>query len=123
MRAAGKSAHALVNPYFGKTAEEEIKSKVVMAEKTTGRKKNSKKSVKPPIPIDTAVSQPSASAILTGGEADNTATTDRYPGIEEEIRQRAYELYEARGRQEGFQEEDWIRAETEILAKYRGKSA
>jgi hypothetical protein len=39
--------------------------------------------------------------------------------IEEEIRIRAYELFEQRGRQEGFQEEDWARAEAEVLARYR----
>jgi hypothetical protein len=39
--------------------------------------------------------------------------------IEEEIRIRAYELFEQRGRQEGFHDEDWSRAEAEILAKYR----
>ena len=33
---------------------------------------------------------------------------------EEEIRRRAYELYEERGRQDGFAEEDWIRAEEEV---------
>jgi len=39
--------------------------------------------------------------------------------IEEEIRIRAYELFEQRGRHEGFHDEDWARAEAEILAKYR----
>ena len=39
--------------------------------------------------------------------------------IEEEIRIRAYELFEQRGRQEGFHDEDWSRAEAEVLAKYR----
>jgi len=39
--------------------------------------------------------------------------------IEEEIRIRAYELFEERGRQEGFHDEDWSRAEAEIMAKYR----
>ena len=39
--------------------------------------------------------------------------------IEEEIRIRAYELFEERGRQEGFHDEDWARAEAEVLAKYR----
>jgi hypothetical protein len=44
--------------------------------------------------------------------------------IEEEIRVRAYELFEQRGRLEGFQDEDWARAEAEVLAKYRrNKSA
>ena len=35
-------------------------------------------------------------------------------GIEEEIRKRAYELFEARGREEGHELEDWFRAEDEI---------
>ena len=39
--------------------------------------------------------------------------------IEEEIRIRAYELFEQRGRQEGSHAEDWSRAEAEVLAKYR----
>jgi hypothetical protein len=39
--------------------------------------------------------------------------------IEEEIRIRAYELFNQRGRQEGFHEDDWTRAEAEVLAKYR----
>ena len=64
--------------------------------------------------------------------------------MEEEIRRRAYELYEQRGRQEGshaedwipavikvaassqegWHEEDWSRAKAEILSKYqREKSA
>ena len=44
--------------------------------------------------------------------------------IEEEIRIRAYELFEQRGRHEGFHDEDWARAEAEVLAKYRrNKSA
>jgi len=44
--------------------------------------------------------------------------------IEEEIRIRAYQLFEERGRQEGQHHEDWVRAETEIRAKYqRAKSA
>lgn len=44
--------------------------------------------------------------------------------IIEHIRVRAYEFFEQRGRQEGFDHEDWARAEAEILAKYqREKSA
>jgi len=92
-----------------------------MAEKTPGRKKDTatKKSAKKPIPIDSP-SPSSASDVQPG----NVAATQAYPGIEEEIRLRAYELYEQRGRQEGFQDEDWSRAETEILARHqRTKSA
>ena len=44
--------------------------------------------------------------------------------IEEEIRLRAYAFFEERGRQEGYDREDWARAEVEVLAKYqRAKSA
>lgn len=49
-----------------------------------------------------------------------------YPGIEDEIRRRAYELYQERGGQHGFDQEDWSRAEAEILSKFqreREKSA
>ena len=35
--------------------------------------------------------------------------------IEELIRRRAYELYEERGRVEGFALDDWLEAEREIL--------
>lgn len=35
--------------------------------------------------------------------------------LEEQIRLRAYQLYEQRGRQDGFAEQDWIQAEGELL--------
>lgn len=34
--------------------------------------------------------------------------------VEEQFRRRAYELYEARGREEGHDLEDWQQAEAEI---------
>jgi hypothetical protein len=37
--------------------------------------------------------------------------------LEYRIRQRAYELYEARGRKDGHEVEDWLRAEEEITEK------
>jgi hypothetical protein len=37
------------------------------------------------------------------------------PRVAEQIRQRAYQLYEQRGRIDGFDLEDWLQAETEIL--------
>lgn len=89
---------------------------------TTGRTKKPstpKKNRKEPIPIDSGVSLPQESATLI--QADNIPATQAYPGIEEEIRHRAYELYEERGRQEGFHAEDWARAETEILSKFNNK--
>lgn len=36
---------------------------------------------------------------------------------EPEIRRRAYELYEARGRGDGHDVEDWLEAETEICGE------
>jgi hypothetical protein len=37
--------------------------------------------------------------------------------LEAQIRQRAYELYEERGRTPGQETEDWFRAEREVLAR------
>jgi Protein of unknown function (DUF2934) len=37
--------------------------------------------------------------------------------LEDQIRIRAYELYEARGRQDGHELEDWFRAKEEITQK------
>jgi hypothetical protein len=37
--------------------------------------------------------------------------------LEHQIRLRAYELYEARGREDGQEQEDWLRAEAEITDK------
>ena len=36
---------------------------------------------------------------------------------EEEIRRRAYELYEERGREAGHELDDWLQAEAEITAR------
>ena len=37
--------------------------------------------------------------------------------MEEEIRRRAYQLYEERGGQHGSDQEDWLRAEAEVRAR------
>jgi hypothetical protein len=39
----------------------------------------------------------------------------RSPPSEEEIRLRAYQLFEARGGESGHEQEDWERAERELL--------
>jgi DUF2934 family protein len=39
------------------------------------------------------------------------------PDLQEQIRRRAYELYEQRGRDDGHQLEDWLRAESEVTQK------
>jgi hypothetical protein len=43
----------------------------------------------------------------------------RLEALMEEIRRRAHELYEERGREPGYAEQDWLRAEAEILALRR----
>ncbi len=79
--------------------------------KTSGVKKTSG-----PIPIDSPINSP----ITGNGSLPDTSTTV-HPGIEEEIRRRAYELYEERGGHHGRHDEDWSRAETEILSRRQKK--
>lgn len=47
------------------------------------------------------------------GNPANTATD---PNREEEIRRRAYVLYEQRGREDGHDLDDWLLAEAELTA-------
>jgi hypothetical protein len=37
--------------------------------------------------------------------------------LEDQIRMRSHELYEARGREEGHDQEDWLQAEAELTEK------
>ena len=43
--------------------------------------------------------------------------------VEEQIRQRAYQLYEERGRLDGNAMEDWLIAEEEVLGSRQAKTA
>jgi len=43
-----------------------------------------------------------------------TLATEPSQSLEEEIRRRAYELYEERGREDAHDLDDWLRAEAEI---------
>jgi len=38
--------------------------------------------------------------------------------LQEQIRRRAYELYEQRGREDGHECEDWLQAEAELLQAF-----
>jgi hypothetical protein len=55
--------------------------------------------------------------LLTNRDAAST-TAD-----EENVRARAYELYEVRGRIDGHAEEDWLQAEGEVAGSNERKSA
>jgi hypothetical protein len=50
-------------------------------------------------------------------QAKTTDANRSEPGIdlEQEIRCRAYELYEWRGREDGHEVEDWLQAEAELM--------
>ena len=43
--------------------------------------------------------------------------------LQEEIRQRAYELFQERGGQHGFDQDDWLRAEAEVRLRRGVRSA
>ncbi|MGA3087785.1 MAG: DUF2934 domain-containing protein [Terriglobales bacterium] len=45
------------------------------------------------------------------------------PTLEEEIRNRAYVLYQQRGNEGGFELEDWLQAEAEVLDAHRARKA
>jgi hypothetical protein len=49
-----------------------------------------------------------------GHSPAKTLATEPSQNLEAEIRRRAYELYEARGREDGHEQEDWLRAEAEV---------
>ena len=50
---------------------------------------------------------------------DMDQATKQFPATpveaEDAIRRRAYEIYEQRGRADGFELDDWVQAETEVL--------
>jgi DUF2934 family protein len=56
---------------------------------------------------------PETSAVSTP-EVKKNAPLD----LEEEIRRRAYELFERRGCIPGYENEDWLVAEREVMARY-----
>jgi hypothetical protein len=47
----------------------------------------------------------------------STELPDANIDLQEQIRTRAYELYEQRGRIDGYAEQDWCTAESEVLGK------
>jgi Protein of unknown function (DUF2934) len=75
----------------------------------TGKRVSSPRSRQPQVPPADAESV--STEELNGALSDGT--------LEEQIRRRAYELYEARGRTDGFDQEDWSRAKAEVLSRHR----
>jgi Protein of unknown function (DUF2934) len=62
--------------------------------------------------------KPKPNSVRTGQEAP--AAPAEY---EDEIRRRAYELYEQRGRVDGYALDDWLQAEAEVLTAEKQKKA
>jgi Protein of unknown function (DUF2934) len=89
--------------------------------------KSSKKPKTPSAKKGKTQPAPEAASVEQAGNAATTHIGEfqrAQQKIEEEIRVRAYEFFEERGCQEGYDREDWVRAEAEVLARYqRPKSA
>ena len=51
---------------------------------------------------------------MTPGTFTATSVLTEPKTLEDQIRRRAYELYEKRGREDGHDLEDWLRAEEEV---------
>ena len=93
-----------------------------MAEKKQTRSSSPKKSTrsaKPPQAIDEGhrASDLVSTADATIATAENAVIEGNAAIDLDEVRQRAYELYEERGGQHGLHEDDWYRAEQEIRAR------
>ena len=47
-----------------------------------------------------------------------TRSTESPADIQEQVRHRAFELYEQRGREDGHDLDDWLQAESELAPQY-----
>jgi len=66
--------------------------------------------------FDRSVSKP-AKPTTFPGKKHATTTTQAITPSHDQICQRAYELYESRGRQDGFSDQNWLDAEQQLLAR------
>jgi Protein of unknown function (DUF2934) len=65
-----------------------------------------------------ATSSTSRSKKSNASNGQETTTLPQSKGnVEDVIRYRAYELYQQRGRNDGFDLEDWLRAEHEVTGR------
>src|ERR1700743_3483202 len=101
----------------------------IMAKAKTPRT-NSTKQTTPPVETNvTAMPEVKVTETkVTKSPEVKSAETKKYVpptpiNIEEEVRRRAYELSEQRGFLPGYENDDWLVAEREVLARYRQQSA
>ncbi len=89
-----------------------------MAKAKTPRPTNAKTT-----PTETNITAMPESKIMSTPEVKAVEVKKYVPptpiNVDDEIRQRAYELSEARGFIPGHENDDWLVAEREILARYR----
>jgi Protein of unknown function (DUF2934) len=55
--------------------------------------------------------------------SSNAPTEESAIDVMDQIRCRAYELYEQRGREDGYDIEDWLHAESEVIHRADTKAA
>lgn len=67
----------------------------------------------------TSNSDPQRTASITMFQSSANSRSD----VEERIRERAYNLFLERGGKHGYAEEDWLRAEAEILGHHQRRTA
>lgn len=67
-----------------------------------------------------SIKRPAASQ---AGLADSGPAVQEPTDMMDLIRTRAYQLYELRGRGDGLAQEDWLQAETEVVASQPRKAA
>jgi hypothetical protein len=79
-----------------------------------------KKTTKAKTPLPT-ISEPVSTAEAMIATARNAVIEGNATIDLDEVRKRAYELYEEGGRTEGRHEENWYRAETELRQSKNGK--
>jgi hypothetical protein len=63
-----------------------------------------------------AVKNPKASVPIEQGTVSTMPASEPFPS-HDSIRDRAYELYEQRGREDGREQQDWFKAEHEIRVR------
>lgn len=79
------------------------------------------RSESPQAPRRTATPRADDAVAATGmtHESAPTAVAEPWVPTEEQIARRAYELYRERGGQDGYDLEDWLRAERELRQRRR----
>jgi len=95
----------------------------IMAKAKTPRTTTPKQNV----PAETNIASMPEARVATTPDVKAVEPKKYFPptpiNVEDEIRRRAYELAEKRGFTPGYENDDWLLAEREVLARYRQQSA